>query len=318
VTASRDRHIVFSDVVVHRVIERAALDRLDEAPTALYTDGAPLTMRASQTHDGRMLAFERVSNERYEIVLKDVTGGAEQSVTTVVSDQAVNPTLAPDGSRISYTVRNRTAPNAGSGYVVDAAGGVPRAVCERCSVGQFLSDSRGLLTTPAESVSLRVIDTNSMKGYDLVRADVGTLGRPTPSPNDRWLAFRHNEGNQGKTYLTRLVGASDTPPPRSAWLQVDEPTTTGRPTGWSPDSQILYLLLDTDGSRCLWAQRVSADGRLVGTPYPARHFHGQRGNTMGTSLGNAISPLGFLYERATVTGNLWRLALPGVSSASTQ
>ena len=229
----------------------------------------------------------------------------------------MNPTLAPDGSRISYTVRNRTAPNAGKGYVVDAAGGIPRAVCEPCVVAQFSSDGR-LLTTPGDSVALRVLDTNSLKGYDVVRAASGALSRPTASPDGRWLAFRYQQGSAGKSYLTRLVGDLDTPPARDAWLQVDEPTTTGRPTGWSPDSQILYLLLDTDGSRCLWAQWVSADGRLVGKPYPARHFHGQRGNTMGTTLGNAISPLGFLYERATVTGNLWRLDVSNVSSSSTQ
>ena len=35
------------------------------------------------------------------------------------------------------------------------------------------------------------------------------------------------------------------------WIPVDEPTTTGRPAGWSLDGSVLYLLLDADGFRCL-------------------------------------------------------------------
>jgi len=133
------------------------------------------------------------------------------------------------------------------------------------------------------------------------------------SPDQRWLAFRRAEGLGGKSFVTRLVKRSEPPPPPDAWIPIDEPTTTGRPTGWSPDSRILYLLLDVDGYRCLWAQRVDESGRLLDKPYAARHFHDERGNTMGTTLGNAISPLGFLYERATVIGSLWRFTPSSVA-----
>ena len=44
-----------------------------------------------------------------------------------------------------------------------------------------------------------------------------------------------------------------------------------RRDGWSLDSDILYLLLDTDGFRCLWAQRVDpATGALIGAPCAAQ------------------------------------------------
>jgi hypothetical protein len=67
-------------------------------------------------------------------------------------------------------------------------------------------------------------------------------------------------------------------------------------------------LLDTDGHRCLWGQRVNDHGQLVGKPFAARHFHDFRGaNTISTSLGNAIGPAGFLYETTRVSGEVWRL-----------
>jgi Tol biopolymer transport system component len=79
-----------------------------------------------------------------------------------------------------------------------------------------------------------------------------------------------------------------------------------RPAGWAPSSHLLYLLLDTDGFRCLWAQRVdSVSGRLEGIPFAARHFHDEPG--MSTSLGNPVTPGGFVYGGTSVTGNLWRL-----------
>jgi hypothetical protein len=66
-------------------------------------------------------------------------------------------------------------------------------------------------------------------------------------------------------------------------------------------------LLDADGFRCLWGQRLDDRGALVGNPFPARHFHDRRGQGISTSLGNAIAPDGFLYETGALSGNLWRL-----------
>jgi Tol biopolymer transport system component len=310
--------VVFSDTLVHRVIERASLEHLDDPPLALYTDGAPFTARASQTTDGRVIAFERVSGAGYEIRHKDLTTGVERTIATTVSDQQVNPTIAPNGSRISYVVRNAAGFDRGQTYVVETAGGIPKMICDTCGLSHFLDDSRRLVIVPAGATDVRVVDVESMVAYDVLHAPSGGLSRPTVSPNERWLAFRRAEGVTGKTFVTRFVGRSESPPPPEAWSPIDEPTTTGRPAGWSPDSRVLYLLLDVDGYRCLWAQRVDESGRLLGKPYPARHFHDERGNTMGTTLGNAISPLGFLYERATVTGSLWRLTPPSEARSASR
>ena len=89
---------------------------------------------------------------------------------------------------------------------------------------------------------------------------------------------------------------------------VDEPTTTGRPGGWSLDSRVLYLLLDTDGFRCIWGQSIDAAGRLIGKPSAVRHFHATQG--MSTSMGNAVNADGFVYEAADMTANIWKMTIP--------
>ena len=46
------------------------------------------------------------------------------------------------------------------------------------------------------------------------------------------------------TFVTRL--ATKQQAVEQTWAQVEEPTTTGRPMGWSLNSDLVYLLLDTD------------------------------------------------------------------------
>ena len=52
---------------------------------------------------------------------------------------------------------------------------------------------------------------------------------------------------------------------------------------------------------------VYIDGRLIGTPYIVRHFHQFGPAGFGTSLGNAITSEGFLYEGSNTRANLWQV-----------
>jgi hypothetical protein len=88
-------------------------------------------------------------------------------------------------------------------------------------------------------------------------------------------------------------------------MLVDEPTSSGRPAGWSLDSRMVYLMLDSDGFRCLWGQRLNASGRLDGTPIPIRHLHGADWAGLSTSYGNAAD--GFVYATIRKRGNIWSL-----------
>jgi hypothetical protein len=102
------------------------------------------------------------------------------------------------------------------------------------------------------------------------------------------------------------------PAPEDRWVKVPDPTTIGRPAGWDLEMPILYLLLDTDGFRCLWGQRVDeTSGRLIGDLYPVRHFHGRQvmtGGGVSTSFGNPISAEGFVFESEGIKGDIWQIA----------
>ena len=190
--------------------------------------------------------------------------------------------------------------------MLERAGGVPRSLCQNCSVHGFLSDNKRALVILDDDHVLAVVDATTGRREDVVKSAGSRLTRPHASPDDRWLAFRSTTGTIGKSFLTALVPGRPAEPDR--WQQVQEPTTTGRPTGWSLDSQMLHLFLDTDGFRCLWGQRVDESGHLTGPPFVVRHLHQAGGAS--TSFGNSITREGLLYERTNTTANLWRIVNP--------
>ena len=311
---SRDGLIVFDMSEMLRVIERLPLTTAAPA-VRLYADGQSRDYRASQTRDGRTLVFERALGNRREIWRKDTQTGEQQMVLSVGSDSQVNATVSQDGSLIAYTVAEdsdspKNPTTFGHGFVIRTSEGIPKTVCRQCNLYGFLSDNRRILGTEGDA-RIRVFDVLNGSGRDVVVGSNGRIDRPSPSPNERWLAFRRIENGIGKTYLAPL--STSQPVPAGSAQQVQEPTITGRPCGWSPDSTILYLLLDADGVRDLWGQRVDpASGQLVGVPYVVRHLHGSSIDGVSTSLGNAINDGGFLYEANSTISSIWKLNLPAV------
>jgi len=303
--AGPDGQIVFSRIVSERVIERASITNLTEPAARLYADTGTTTWRASETSDGSLIVFERGVEGAREIWVKQTRSGRQELVTRVPGGAQVNATISGDGARIAYT-RNSdvTGGSAGTGFVIETAGGVPTRVCDGCELHGFLADHHSVLAALNDGHAIRVIDVRTGNARDLVVAAAGArLDRPHASPDNRWLAFRSQSNSVGKTFVVRL--SPDRPISAAGLRPIDEPTATGRPCGWSLDSRIVYLLLDTDGSRCLWAQRIDPVGAPVGSPVIVRHFHSTKG--ISTSFGDAITADGFLYEAAKESANLWKL-----------
>jgi Tol biopolymer transport system component len=294
-----------------RVIERAPIgERTNtDPPVKLYTDTRTVTMRASETADGARIVFELDFPKYREVWIKDLQRQEQQMLVRLDGAAQASAVISPDGKHVVYTV-GATA-DIGDGQLIETSGGVPRQLCETCGLRGFLSDNRRVLAVWDDRHTIGTIDTVTGDKAELIRDQDGALDRPHASPDDRWLAFRQLKGDVLKSFLVPLTPAH--PAARSSWQQIQEPTTTGRPAGWSLDSRVLYLLLDTDGFRCLWGQRVDAvTGRLAGSPFAVRHFHRSDNEAQGmsTSFGNPITTDGFMYEDANVIGNLWRLHVP--------
>jgi len=304
-TMSHDGQIVFPSMSEVRTIERLPLGKPSEEATELYRDANNVAWRASVSRDGGMMVFEREAAGRREIWQKNLSTGDQRLIQQVPTTQLVDATVSPDGSRVTYVVPQAgAAPDTGNGFAVELAGGVPRPLCEGCTVWGFLPDSQRAIVSDTHVI--RFVSESGVS-QTAIAAEMGNLDRPSIATDGHAIAFRISSPGRSKTYVAPLTSGTT---PKSAWTEIDEPTNTGRPCGWSPDSSTLYLLLDTDGFRDLWGQKVDALGRAVGKPFDVRHLHHTTG--VGTSLGNAVTEQGFLYESTRFTGNLWRL-LPKVS-----
>jgi hypothetical protein len=304
---------VFEVGQLARALERAPIDgRPDTRPTqVLYSDEQGTAFRPSETADGTRLVFDRPSADGIDIVLKDTRSGEERTITR--TESGTDPTIAPDGSRIGYTVIDRGLPvYGGEGFVVASAGGVAKPLCSGCTIHGFLSDNRRVIVLSDEARRVRLVNTESGESEDLVVVTDGRIDRPHLSSDDKWLVFRRTRTGRAQddqVYVTRA--APGRPSPASAWMRVDQPTKTGRPCGWTLDSTTALLLLDTDGFRCLWGQKIDpVTGRLEGSPFPIRHFHTALMQEFSTSYGNPVSPLGFVYGAARLRIDLWRLQIP--------
>jgi serine/threonine protein kinase len=305
VTSSRDGQIVFAIAESERVIERVSLKAsgASRAPTRLYSDNRPSVGRASETSDGSTIVFEKRFPGYTEIWQKTLRSPQEEMVLRVGNSEGLDATVSPDGTRIAYVVQTGNLADHGNGFVLERASGVPKSLCQNCEVHGFLSDNKRVLVVSDNDHVIATIDTSTGRREDLVKSAASLVSRPHASPDDRWLAFRNTNGTVGKSFLTALVPGRPREPEH--WQQVQEPTTTGRPTGWSIDSRVMYLFLDSDGFRCLWGQRVDEFGRLSGIPFVVRHLHKPGGAS--TSYGNSITSDGLMYERSNTTANLWRM-----------
>jgi DNA-binding winged helix-turn-helix (wHTH) protein/Tol biopolymer transport system component len=308
-SATESGSVVFSVFDPRRVIERASLLSEQTPPERVYSDARQGFERTTQTLDGKTIVIERVVSEgTREVVVREVASGAERVVMRVQSQNRVNATVSPDGRSIAYTLTPIGNSSVGAGYVVEVERGVSRRVCGDCLLYGFLGDASGVLASGANQHAIQLIDSRLGTARDLVRSE-DVLDRPHLAPGDRVLAFREAVGGTSKSYVVDIAGRRLVP--RSDWHQVNEPSITGRALGWSADSSVVYLLLETDGFRCVWGQRVHpSSGELIGAVFPVRHFHRTMMWGVSTGFGNAVAEGNLLYEYSSRTGNVWRIRLP--------
>jgi len=128
------------------------------------------------------------------------------------------------------------------------------------------------------------------------------IGRADFSPDARWIAFQ----SRGHLWLAPFDRESE--PDESRWTSVFTAASGSaeRACGWSPDGQLIYLLLERDGFRDLWAQRIDrVHGAPSGDPFLVQHLHDPRRDRGSTPYGTAIVNGAFVFTQNERTGSIW-------------
>jgi hypothetical protein len=152
--------------------------------------------------------------------------------------------------------------------------------------------------------SLVRLDVSTGHRIPLVAHATGTPGRPMFGPNGRWFTFNTPQG----VYVAPVH--ADRASAESEWTKVIDTSGGERTAGMSPDGTLLYVLLEPDGFRCLYALRLdAATGRPRGEPFLVAHVHDATKRWGSTGLGSAVARGVFLAELYDMTGNIWMSTL---------
>jgi Tol biopolymer transport system component len=151
--------VIFARLVTQRAVERASLTNPTEPAMRLYADAGSSMWRASGTNDGSIIVFEREVGAAREIWIKNTRSGRQELVVRVPTRDQVNATVSSDGARIAYTQDSNVTGgfSAGTGYVIETSGGVPRKVCDACELHGFLADNQHVLVALNDRHAIRVV-----------------------------------------------------------------------------------------------------------------------------------------------------------------
>ena len=267
-------------------------------PVVRQTFDAGAVGRNTLDAAGRLLVYSKHRATESEIWVKDLVSRRERHLVTVTPASAIDPVISRDGEHVGYAVWH--GPNV-AGFVVASAGGSAKKVCDDCTLHGWFSDGRRTLALDRTGNQARAIDITDGTATNLLSS---VRGRLDLSPDDRWISF----GARGQVWIAPIRPREQTP--ENEWVPIlaQAEGSAERACGWSPDGGLLYLLLERDGFRDLYAQRIDrARGRPAGDPFVVQHLHDPRRRWGSTPLGTAIVSNWFVFNQVEMTGSIWLL-----------
>ena len=267
------------------------------------TQGAVTDTRPTLSADGSKVAYFSGRPGSHTVWIKDFGTGKANAITQLPSilDSLI---LSPDGSQVAYRLTENQTPAC---YVAPSGGGTRRKLPEDCvAFTDWSADGGKVVYLYGQPPRTRVWDQNSGEKSEPLQDGGYWINRFHLSPDNRWAVFRvSTSANTGRIFIApvRLGGP---PTPESDWILIREGAGSDRPApAWSPDGRLVYLLLDSDGFRCLWAQRLNSAHRPEGLPFAVLHSHGAAHAFISTGFGRAIAGGKFVFNQIETTGNVW-------------
>jgi len=264
-------------------------------------DDTALTGRASLSEDGRVMVFPKYEFASGGVWARDLTTGREWQLAATPRTP-LNPVVTVDGRRTAYTITKVDTGGSdgpGDGYVLETSGGAPRKLCEDCQLQQWTRDGRFVVVREGRNKRLNRMEISSGKRIPLLQGS-DPLDRVHFGPDGRWMTFN----GPGHIYLAPVH--EDRASSTDEWISILSTTGAGRTAGLSPNGSLLYVLLETDGWRCLYGLQLDpATGHPRGSPFLIAHFHDAARFWGSTGLGSAAVNGLFVADLYETTSNIW-------------
>jgi hypothetical protein len=307
-SVARDGRMVFAAQSSAELLFGMPLDASAGRPLGplrnLREDATP-SQRSSISADGQLLAFPKYDFASGSLWVRALRTGQERQLAATPRTP-LNPVISVDGRWVAYTVTAvDTGGNGGpgAGYIVESTGGIARKVCDSCQIATWTRDNQQVILTVQNEGFVR-LDVRTGARTPLITTK-RTIDRPMFGPSGRWLTFNVAGGVQ----LAPVH--SDRPAGEDEWTTILKANgSTERTAGMAPNGQLLYVLLERDGFRCLYALKIDpGTGRPSGDPFIVTHFHDASRRWGSTGLGSAVASNLFVVSLHETTSNIWMTTL---------
>jgi len=253
------------------------------------------------------------SKEKAYVYVRDVRKGVLARISPNPMTHSF-PAMSADGSRVAFRVeQDHEEPI----YVVPADTAESEihgtSLCADCGRPMSWSpDNRKLLFgTNREPPSIAVLDTASGQKTELFSDPTFDLEAARFSPSGDWIAFAaRDRAGTGRIFVSRFDGIHNQG--SRPWIEIPDSAGKDLLATWSPDGNLLYILSERDGFRCIWAQRLEhASKRPIAAPFAVRHFHQLRHSLLSTissppeAVGLAVARDRMFFTLDDQIGNVW-------------
>jgi Tol biopolymer transport system component len=309
--ASATGTVIFSAQDEVRTVFQLPLDANEgraRGPLRRLSDDRVTGGRTSLSRDGLSMVLPKYESGQGSLWIRELRTGKERQLL-VTPLTPLNPVMSPNGRWVAYTITKvLTGGDSGVGdvMVIPAAGGVPRKVCEACIAQAWTEDEMSVVVGDGtDSIQLDRIHVGTGARRPLLRSSKGRVDRPMFAPNGRWMSFNA----PGAVFVAPVY--EDRTIPDAEWRKVLDISDGDRTAGLSPDGRLLYVLLQTDGFRCMYAIPMDpSTGARKGEPFPVWHQHDASRRWGSTGMGSAVGTGLFLVDLLETSGNLWMTTLP--------
>lgn len=253
------------DLILTDYTKRMNIRSLDAKTGSAPTDPLPAAGHFSVSHDGRLLAFTRLtSGTTGELVLKNLQTG-EQKVYAEhdqlgASFGSLWPIVSPDGKQVIYRVVGQN----GGHFLLNTEGGPPRRVATMAQF-QLGSDwspdgTRVLGECPSSQGGICQLDPATGAVQPLFRHPSDAVLYPSWSWDGSAMTFmRRPPGGLTSIWIAPVAGGVVAP--KESWFAISPPETDNSRPRFSPDGSTVYFMLTRGGVK----PPGGAAGRSSGT-----------------------------------------------------